>query len=138
MSYPTYERTPFCPSMSLTAVSAATTPSRPFPGAAIDVEPPSRSPQIPCPGRASSTVSDQGYQVGYARFPGHIQLSEWEFTSMSDTVHRVALIPGDGTGPDVSEATRRVLDATKVQFDWDIQNAGVDVMDEFGTPLPDH
>jgi isocitrate dehydrogenase (NAD+) len=57
---------------------------------------------------------------------------------MSDTVHRVTLIPGDGTGPEISEATRRVLDATKVKFDWDIQNAGVDVMDEFGTPLPDH
>ena len=57
---------------------------------------------------------------------------------MSDTVHRVTLIPGDGTGPEISDATRRVLDATGVRFDWDIQNAGVDVMDEFGTPLPDH
>jgi isocitrate dehydrogenase (NAD+) len=57
---------------------------------------------------------------------------------MSDKTYRVTLIPGDGTGPEISEATRRVLDATGVKFDWDVQNAGVDVMDEYGTPLPDH
>ena len=37
--------------------------------------------------------------------------------------HRVTLIPGDGTGP-VAEATRRVLEATGVEFDWDVQHAG--------------
>ena len=52
--------------------------------------------------------------------------------------HRVTLIPGDGTGPEISEATRRVLEATGVSFDWDVQHAGQDVMEEFGTPLPDH
>jgi isocitrate dehydrogenase (NAD+) len=52
--------------------------------------------------------------------------------------HRVTLIPGDGTGPEISEATRRVLEATGVGFDWDVQHAGTDVMDEHGTPLPDH
>jgi isocitrate dehydrogenase (NAD+) len=56
---------------------------------------------------------------------------------MSQTAHRVTLIPGDGTGPEIAEATRRVLEATGVKFDWDVQHAGVDVMDEFGTPLPD-
>jgi isocitrate dehydrogenase (NAD+) len=56
---------------------------------------------------------------------------------MSQKVHRVTLIPGDGTGPEISEATRRVLEATGVKFDWDVQHAGTDVMDEFGTPLPD-
>jgi isocitrate dehydrogenase (NAD+) len=56
---------------------------------------------------------------------------------MSDKTHRVTLIPGDGTGPEISEATRRVLDATGVTLDWDVQHAGVDVMDEYGTPLPD-
>jgi isocitrate dehydrogenase (NAD+) len=56
---------------------------------------------------------------------------------MSQTAHRVTLIPGDGTGPEIAEATRRVLEATGVRFDWDVQHAGVDVMDEFGTPLPD-
>jgi isocitrate dehydrogenase (NAD+) len=56
---------------------------------------------------------------------------------MTEKTHRVTLIPGDGTGPEISEATRRVLEGTGVKFDWDVQNAGVDVMDEYGTPLPD-
>ena len=51
--------------------------------------------------------------------------------------HRVTLIPGDGTGPELTEATRRVLEATGVEFDWDVRQAGVDVMEEAGTPLPD-
>src|SRR5437763_14967238 len=51
--------------------------------------------------------------------------------------HRVTLIPGDGTGPELTEATRRVLEATGVGFDWDVRQAGVDVMEEAGTPLPD-
>jgi isocitrate dehydrogenase (NAD+) len=57
---------------------------------------------------------------------------------MADTTYRVTLIPGDGTGPEIAEATRRVLDATGVSFDWDVQYAGESVMDEHGTPLPDH
>ena len=53
--------------------------------------------------------------------------------------HRVTLIPGDGTGPEIAEATRRVLDATGVEFQWDVQDAGADVMDRYGgDPLPDH
>src|SRR5881409_3674535 len=52
--------------------------------------------------------------------------------------HRVTFIPGDGVGPELSEATRRVLEATGVGFDWDFQEAGADVMDKYGTPLPDH
>src|SRR6186997_1417642 len=53
--------------------------------------------------------------------------------------HRVTLIPGDGTGPELAEATRRVLEATGVAFDWDVQHAGTDVMDQNdGNPLPDH
>ena len=51
--------------------------------------------------------------------------------------YRVTLIPGDGTGPELVAATRRVLEATGIQFDWDVQEAGADVMDKYGTPLPD-
>ena len=51
--------------------------------------------------------------------------------------YRITLIPGDGTGPELVEATRRVLDATGVAFDWDVQDAGADVMDKYGTPLPE-
>jgi isocitrate dehydrogenase (NAD+) len=57
------------------------------------------------------------------------------------TTHRVTLIPGDGTGPELTEATRRVLEAAAgtagSSFDWDVQQAGVDIMDSAGTPLPD-
>ena len=53
--------------------------------------------------------------------------------------HRVTLIPGDGTGPEIAEATRRVLEATGVELEWDVQQAGADVMDTYGgNPLPDH
>jgi isocitrate dehydrogenase (NAD+) len=52
--------------------------------------------------------------------------------------YRVTLIPGDGVGPELSEATRRVLEGTGVEFDWDVQDAGADVMDRYGTPLPEH
>ncbi len=53
--------------------------------------------------------------------------------------HRVTLIRGDGTGPEIAEATRRVIDATGVEVDWDVQEAGADVMDRHGgDPLPEH
>ena len=52
--------------------------------------------------------------------------------------HRVTLIPGDGTGPELTEATRRVLEATGVEFEWDVQPAGADVMASHGgNPLPE-
>jgi len=51
--------------------------------------------------------------------------------------HRVTLIPGDGTGPELTEAARRVLEATGVAFEWDVRQAGVDVMESAGTPLPE-
>jgi isocitrate dehydrogenase (NAD+) len=51
--------------------------------------------------------------------------------------HRVILIPGDGTGPELTEATRRVLEATGAEFDWDVREAGADVMERHGgNPLP--
>jgi isocitrate dehydrogenase (NAD+) len=52
--------------------------------------------------------------------------------------HRITLIPGDGIGPELAEATRHVLDATGVGFDWEVVDAGEAVMAEYGTPLPDH
>ena len=51
--------------------------------------------------------------------------------------HEVTLIPGDGTGPELVEATRRVLEATGVEFVWDEHPAGEDVYAEEGTPFPD-
>jgi isocitrate dehydrogenase (NAD+) len=51
--------------------------------------------------------------------------------------HDVTLILGDGTGPELAEAARRCVDATGVKINWDPQEAGVDVMERLGTPLPD-
>ena len=52
--------------------------------------------------------------------------------------HAVTLIPGDGVGPEICDATVRVLEATGVKFDWDVRQAGENVMQEYGTPLPEH
>ncbi|HEU0026250.1 MAG TPA: isocitrate/isopropylmalate dehydrogenase family protein [Ktedonobacterales bacterium] len=49
----------------------------------------------------------------------------------------VTLIPGDGTGPEITEATRRVLEATGVEFRWHVKDAGLAVLDKYGTVLPD-
>ena len=51
--------------------------------------------------------------------------------------HRVSFIPGDGTGPEVAEATRRALEATGVKFQWDTLVMGNEAQEKSGTPLPD-
>jgi len=49
----------------------------------------------------------------------------------------ITLIPGDGIGPEVTVAAQRVLEAVGLSINWDIQNAGAGVMDEYNTPLPE-
>src|ERR1700746_3847576 len=49
----------------------------------------------------------------------------------------VTLIPGDGTGPEITEATRRVLEATGVEFTWHVHQAGLSVLEKAGTVLPE-
>ncbi|RIK77163.1 MAG: isocitrate dehydrogenase [Planctomycetota bacterium] len=51
--------------------------------------------------------------------------------------HDVTLITGDGTGPELADAARRCIDATGVGINWDVQEAGIDVMARTGTPIPD-
>jgi len=51
--------------------------------------------------------------------------------------HRITLIPGDGIGPEVAEAARRVVEATGIEVEWDVQEAGAAVMEREGSPLPD-
>ena len=51
--------------------------------------------------------------------------------------HRITLIPGDGIGPEVAEAARRVVEATGTRVEWDVQEAGAPAMAREGTPLPD-
>lgn len=52
--------------------------------------------------------------------------------------YRLTLIPGDGVGPELTEAALRVFAATGVEIDWDIQIAGQEAVEKYGTPLPDH
>lgn len=51
--------------------------------------------------------------------------------------YNVTLIPGDGIGPELADVSRKCFDATGVKIHWDIQSAGIDVMEKEGTPLPD-
>ena len=51
--------------------------------------------------------------------------------------HTVTLIPGDGTGPELIEATRRVLEATRVEFRWEVLNAGAEALEKEGSLLPE-
>ena len=51
--------------------------------------------------------------------------------------HRITVIPGDGTGPEITDATIRVLEATGVAFDWEYREAGIDAIEKYGSVLPD-
>src|SRR6266568_3567106 len=51
--------------------------------------------------------------------------------------YAVTLNPGDGTGPEITEATRRVLEATGVPFSWELHQAGLEMLEKYGTVLPD-
>jgi isocitrate dehydrogenase (NAD+) len=50
---------------------------------------------------------------------------------------RVTLIPGDGVGPSLVDAALSVLEAAGAEIEWDRQEAGADVMEKYGTPLPE-
>ena len=50
--------------------------------------------------------------------------------------HRITLIPGDGTGPEIVEATRRAIEATGVAIEWDVHDIGVPAMQKHGDPFP--
>ena len=52
--------------------------------------------------------------------------------------HTITLIPGDGVGPEVSDAARRAIDATGVDIAWEIHDAGLGVIEQYGQPMPDH
>ena len=51
--------------------------------------------------------------------------------------YTITMIPGDGTGPELAQATMRVIEATGVKVEWDIQHAGTDCLAKYGTPIPD-
>ncbi len=49
---------------------------------------------------------------------------------------RITLIPGDGTGPEITEATRRVVEATGVPIEWEVKEAGMVALEKYGDVLP--
>lgn len=51
-------------------------------------------------------------------------------------IRTVTLIPGDGIGPEITDAARRVLDATGVALAWDVQQIGLPAIEQSGQPLP--
>ena len=51
--------------------------------------------------------------------------------------HTVTLIPGDGIGPETSDAMQRVVEASGAEIDWEIAEAGAHCLETAGTPLPD-
>jgi len=51
--------------------------------------------------------------------------------------YNITLIPGDGIGPEVTEAAKRVLEATGIAFNWEVVYAGADAQERFGAVLPD-
>jgi len=53
-----------------------------------------------------------------------------------DMTHRITLIPGDGTGPEIVEATRRAIEATGVRIEWDVHDIGVPALQKYGDPFP--
>ncbi len=52
-------------------------------------------------------------------------------------VYKITLLPGDGIGPEITEATKKVLQTTGLQFEWDVHIIGQQAQDKWGTPLPD-
>lgn len=52
--------------------------------------------------------------------------------------HNVTLIPGDGIGPEITRAVRKIIEASGVNICWEVVEAGAAVIPEYGTPLPDH
>src|SRR5262245_58734383 len=121
MSTPRYRSAEPSLSGSAISVSKAMTPSSPgrksfTPGT---LPHPHRLSCAECPALAGRTLRNRPY-------------------NRQPVTHAVTLIPGDGTGPELTEATRRVLEATGVDFEWDIEPAGADVMHEHGgDPLPE-
>jgi isocitrate dehydrogenase (NAD+) len=80
-------------------------------------------------------VLSVGYQV--SAFKRFFELLNESLPGDESMAHDVTLITGDGVGPELASAAQRCVDATGVKINWDVQEAGIDVMQRLGTPLPD-
>ncbi len=52
-------------------------------------------------------------------------------------MHTITLINGDGIGPEISESVQRIIKASGLEINWDLQTAGSDVIEKEGVPLPE-
>ena len=86
-------------------------------------------------GRAVGRAGGRWYRVGAQAGPRRPGGRPGYNRAMA---HRVTLIPGDGIGPELADAARRVLDASGIAFEWEVVDAGEAVMAKYGTPLPEH
>ncbi|MPQ42195.1 NAD-dependent isocitrate dehydrogenase [Clostridium tarantellae] len=53
-------------------------------------------------------------------------------------MNKITLIPGDGIGPEITKAMKKVVEATGINIEWEEVEAGESQIDKFGTPLPNH
>src|SRR3954451_19148257 len=141
MSYPQYQSRPFAPSMSEIEVSAATTSRMPF---VLNGTPPPGASERPFERRFNyfTTWIEAADATRHPRTFGSPAPCEnigrpRQGLRKSQMTYSVTLIPGDGVGPELTEATRRVLEATSVPFSWDVHQAGTVEIEASGSPLPD-
>ena len=65
-----------------------------------------------------------------------MKTSAKHFAVRSNFMYTITLIPGDGIGPDVAFAAKKLIDAVGVKINWDIKEAGEKMIKAFGSPLP--
>ena len=53
-------------------------------------------------------------------------------------MYTITLIPGDGIGPSIAEAAKKIIEATGVKIDWEVQEAGMTAIEKYKDPLPQH
>jgi isocitrate dehydrogenase (NAD+) len=92
---------------------------------------------LPEPEPQESTDRIGGGILGGSDFNDKSQHPVGRLANLGAVAHRITLIPGDGIGPEVAEAARRVVEATGTRVEWDVQEAGAPAMAREGTPLPD-
>ena len=53
-------------------------------------------------------------------------------------MYKITVLPGDGIGPEITDAVKKIISATGIEIEWEEVNAGISVMEKYGTPLPDN
>ena len=109
------------------------------PGSAAASAEPERAPAAGEPGPAAGpSAESEGVSKGETAREGSADPVGGASESFDGAGkrHAVVLIPGDGIGPEISHAARRIIDASGARIDWDVRLAGQSALDQEGTPLP--